>query len=183
MRLISEICSEQQLQPSSAFIHGVQLAKRFVIDRVVTALNAGCVVFDDKPNLLTEDLSQIYGEEDWSQQAKRGRWSHHRQTSFMQGNNMTQPYPNQAQQHLKSTVEPQTIPDTMMDEAATDDIQLMVTLGYDHHRHPVYLPRQSVRKLGSESTSGERGWQFILAFAQTELWRTLEQHLTRFGEA
>ncbi|MFA0350070.1 phosphonate ABC transporter ATP-binding protein, partial [Vibrio sp. 10N.222.55.C6] len=50
-------------------IHDVQLAKQFV-DRVV-GLNAGCVVFDDKPNLLTEYvLTQIYGEEDWSQQAE-----------------------------------------------------------------------------------------------------------------
>jgi phosphonate transport system ATP-binding protein len=68
MRLISEICSEQQL-PAIINIHDVQLAKQFV-DRVV-GLNAGCVVFDDKPNLLTEDvLTQIYGEEDWSQQAE-----------------------------------------------------------------------------------------------------------------
>ncbi|MCL4107535.1 UNVERIFIED_CONTAM: hypothetical protein GTU68_011530 [Idotea baltica] len=68
MRLISEICSEQQL-PAIINIHDVQLAKQFV-DRVV-GLNAGCVVFDDKPTLLTEDvLTQIYGEEDWSQQAE-----------------------------------------------------------------------------------------------------------------
>ncbi|MFS1461235.1 phosphonate ABC transporter ATP-binding protein [Vibrio lentus] len=68
MRLISEICLEQQL-PAIINIHDVQLAKQFV-DRVV-GLNAGCVVFDDKPNLLTEDvLTQIYGEEDWNQQAE-----------------------------------------------------------------------------------------------------------------
>ncbi|UPR34562.1 phosphonate ABC transporter ATP-binding protein [Vibrio cyclitrophicus] len=68
MRLISEICSEQQL-PAIINIHDVQLAKQFV-DRVV-GLNAGCVVFDDKPTLLTEDvLTQIYGEEDWSQQVE-----------------------------------------------------------------------------------------------------------------
>jgi phosphonate transport system ATP-binding protein len=68
MRLISEVCSEQQL-PAIINIHDVQLAKQFV-DRVV-GLNAGCVVFDDTPNLLTEDvLTQIYGEEDWSQQVE-----------------------------------------------------------------------------------------------------------------
>ncbi|MFL7049005.1 ATP-binding cassette domain-containing protein, partial [Vibrio cyclitrophicus] len=68
MRLISEICSEQRL-PAIINIHDVQLAKQFV-DRVV-GLNAGCVVFDNQPNLLTEDvLTQIYGEEDWSQQVE-----------------------------------------------------------------------------------------------------------------
>ncbi|MDK9740337.1 phosphonate ABC transporter ATP-binding protein [Vibrio sp. D404a] len=68
MRLISEICSEQKL-PAIINIHDVQLAKQFV-DRVV-GLNAGCVVFDDVPSKLTEDvLTQIYGEEDWSQQAE-----------------------------------------------------------------------------------------------------------------
>ncbi|GEA59833.1 phosphonate ABC transporter ATP-binding protein [Vibrio comitans] len=64
MRLISEICEEQQL-PAIINIHDVELAKRFV-QRIV-GLNAGQVVFDGKPSELDESvLTNIYGQEDWN---------------------------------------------------------------------------------------------------------------------
>ncbi len=64
MRLISEICQEQQL-PAIINIHDVQLAKQFV-QRIV-GLQAGEVVFDGKPLELNEQvLTTIYGAEDWS---------------------------------------------------------------------------------------------------------------------
>ncbi|GEA50030.1 phosphonates import ATP-binding protein PhnC [Vibrio inusitatus NBRC 102082] len=64
MRLISEICEEQQL-PAIINIHDVELAKRFV-QRIV-GLNAGQVVFDGKPQELDERvLTNIYGQEDWN---------------------------------------------------------------------------------------------------------------------
>ncbi|ORT49561.1 phosphonate ABC transporter ATP-binding protein [Vibrio sp. qd031] len=64
MRLISDICQEQQL-PAIINIHDVNLAKRFV-DRIV-GLKAGEVVFDGTPEQLDEQqLTRIYGEEDWS---------------------------------------------------------------------------------------------------------------------
>lgn len=64
MRLISEICEEQQL-PAIINIHDVQLAKQFV-QRIV-GLKAGAVVFDGKPIELNDQvLTTIYGAEDWS---------------------------------------------------------------------------------------------------------------------
>lgn len=64
MRLISEICQEQQL-PAIINIHDVQLAKQFV-QRIV-GLQAGEVVFDGKPAALDEEvLTTIYGAEDWN---------------------------------------------------------------------------------------------------------------------
>jgi phosphonate transport system ATP-binding protein len=65
MRLIIEICSEQQL-PAIINIHDVPLAMSFV-SRVV-GLKAGQKVYDGSPQNLTPDvLSDIYGDEDWSQ--------------------------------------------------------------------------------------------------------------------
>ncbi len=64
MRLITEICSERNL-PAIINIHDVPLAQAFV-DRII-GLQAGAVVFDGKPDELTEDvLTRIYGEEDWT---------------------------------------------------------------------------------------------------------------------
>ena len=83
---------------------------------------------------------------------------------------MTQPYPNQAQ----------TIPDTV-DEAATD-IQLMVTLEFDHHRRGVLIPCDSIgtRKLGS-NLRRQRAWLAVhFSFHEPRFWWPLEQHLTRF---
>jgi len=64
MRLICELCREQQLA-AIINIHDVVLAQQFV-DRVV-GLRAGKLVFDGSPQELTaETLTSIYGEEDWS---------------------------------------------------------------------------------------------------------------------
>ncbi|MGR5063331.1 phosphonate ABC transporter ATP-binding protein [Photobacterium sp. DNB22_13_2] len=64
MRLISDICNENQL-PAIINIHDVNLAKQFV-DRII-GLKAGEVVFDGKPEELGHDaLTRIYGEEDWN---------------------------------------------------------------------------------------------------------------------
>lgn len=64
MRLICELCREQQLA-AVINIHDVVLAQQFV-DRVV-GLRAGRLVFDGPPSALTpETLTAIYGEEDWS---------------------------------------------------------------------------------------------------------------------
>jgi phosphonate transport system ATP-binding protein len=64
MRLICELCREQQLA-AVINIHDVVLAQQFV-DRVV-GLRAGKLVFDGPPSALTpETLTDIYGEEDWS---------------------------------------------------------------------------------------------------------------------
>lgn len=64
MRLICELCREQQLA-AVINIHDVVLAQQFV-DRVV-GLRAGKLVFDGPPSALTpETLTAIYGEEDWS---------------------------------------------------------------------------------------------------------------------
>ena len=65
MRLIIEICSEQQL-PAIINIHDVPLAMLFV-SRVV-GLKAGRKVYDGSPQDLTPTvLNEIYGDEDWSQ--------------------------------------------------------------------------------------------------------------------
>lgn len=64
MRLIVELCREQNLAVIIN-IHDVALAQQFV-DRVV-GLAAGQIVFDGKPDELSEEtLTLIYGEEDWS---------------------------------------------------------------------------------------------------------------------
>ena len=65
MRLITELCAERQLA-AIVNIHDVALAQMFV-QRIV-GLKKGTVVFDGKPNELTaEVLTEIYGEEDWSE--------------------------------------------------------------------------------------------------------------------
>lgn len=64
MRLICELCREQQLA-AIINIHDVVLAQQFV-DRVV-GLRGGELVFDGDPKDLSPDiLTSIYGEEDWS---------------------------------------------------------------------------------------------------------------------
>jgi phosphonate transport system ATP-binding protein len=64
MRLICELCREQQLA-AVINIHDVVLAQQFV-DRVV-GLRAGQLVYDGPPSGLNEKtLTDIYGEEDWS---------------------------------------------------------------------------------------------------------------------
>lgn len=65
MRLICELCAERRL---SAFIniHDVLLAQIFA-QRIV-GLRLGEIVYDRPPDGLTADvLTDIYGEEDWSQ--------------------------------------------------------------------------------------------------------------------
>ena len=65
MRLISELCNERQLS-AIVNIHDVALAQMFV-ERIV-GLQDGEIVFDGPPDSLTpEVLTQIYGEEDWSE--------------------------------------------------------------------------------------------------------------------
>lgn len=65
MRLLCELCREQQLA-AIINIHDVVLAQQFV-DRVV-GLRAGRLVFDGSPAELTPGiLTEIYGEEDWSE--------------------------------------------------------------------------------------------------------------------
>lgn len=67
MRLIVELSREQNLA-SIINIHDVVLAQQFV-DRVV-GLRAGEVVFDGRPDELSEEiLTTIYGDEDWSAEA------------------------------------------------------------------------------------------------------------------
>jgi len=63
MRLIQSICRENRL-PAIINIHDVPLAMQFM-DRIV-GLQGGELVFDGKPDELTEDvLTRIYGDEDW----------------------------------------------------------------------------------------------------------------------
>ncbi len=65
MRLICEVCREREL-PAIISLHDVVLAKMFV-DRIV-GLGAGEIVFDGPPAALnTARLSEIYGEEDWTE--------------------------------------------------------------------------------------------------------------------
>jgi len=65
MRLIVELCEERDLA-ATVNIHDVALAQMFV-QRIV-GLDKGVVVFDGAPGDLTEEtLTQIYGEEDWSE--------------------------------------------------------------------------------------------------------------------
>ena len=64
MRLIGEICTERNL-PAIINIHDVVLAQAFT-QRII-GLKAGEVVFDGKPDELTDTvLTAIYGEEDWT---------------------------------------------------------------------------------------------------------------------
>lgn len=65
MRLIMEVCAERGL-PAIINIHDVPLALAFV-SRIV-GLKQGVKVYDGPPSGLTpEVLSEIYGEEDWSE--------------------------------------------------------------------------------------------------------------------
>ncbi|WP_087017442.1 phosphonate ABC transporter ATP-binding protein [Thaumasiovibrio subtropicus] len=64
MRLIKDICAEQQL-PAIINIHDVNLAKQF-LPRII-GLNAGKIVFDGAADALDDRvLTTIYGEEDWN---------------------------------------------------------------------------------------------------------------------
>ncbi|WP_108683623.1 phosphonate ABC transporter ATP-binding protein [Methyloceanibacter sp. wino2] len=65
MRLICEVCRERGL-PAIISMHDVPLAKMFA-DRVI-GLRAGEIVFDGLPAKLDRAvLTDIYGEEDWTQ--------------------------------------------------------------------------------------------------------------------
>jgi phosphonate transport system ATP-binding protein len=65
MRLITEVCRERDL-PAIISLHDVPLAKMFA-DRII-GLRAGEIVFDGAPKALTDaKLTDIYGEEDWTQ--------------------------------------------------------------------------------------------------------------------
>jgi phosphonate transport system ATP-binding protein len=64
MRLIQAACEERDL-PAIVNLHDVHLA-RFFADRVI-GLRDGLVVFDGPPDTLDdEQLTTIYGEEDWN---------------------------------------------------------------------------------------------------------------------
>jgi phosphonate transport system ATP-binding protein len=63
MRLIQTACSERSL-PAIVNLHDVQLARLFA-HRII-GLREGLVVYDGPPELLTDDqLTAVYGEEDW----------------------------------------------------------------------------------------------------------------------
>jgi phosphonate transport system ATP-binding protein len=65
MRLICKVCRERNL-PAIISLHDVLLAKMFV-DRII-GLRAGEIVFDGSPSKLNEaTLTEIYGEEDWTE--------------------------------------------------------------------------------------------------------------------
>jgi phosphonate transport system ATP-binding protein len=69
MRLIVEICAERNLA-AIVNIHDVALAQAFV-QRIV-GLRKGRIVFDGKPDALSAAaLTDIYGEEDWSQTIRK----------------------------------------------------------------------------------------------------------------
>ena len=69
MRLIVELCAERGLA-AIVNIHDVALAQNFV-QRIV-GLRKGRVVFDGPPDRLdAAALTEIYGEEDWSQTIRR----------------------------------------------------------------------------------------------------------------
>ena len=70
MRLICELCDERGL-PAIINIHDVLLAKMFA-QRIV-GLQLGEIVYDGDPQGLTDEvLTQIYGEEDWSETVDKG---------------------------------------------------------------------------------------------------------------
>jgi phosphonate transport system ATP-binding protein len=65
MRLICEVCRERNL-PAIISLHDVLLAKMFA-DRII-GLRAGEIVFDGVPSELNDaQLTEIYGEENWTQ--------------------------------------------------------------------------------------------------------------------
>ncbi|MDJ0514118.1 MAG: phosphonate ABC transporter ATP-binding protein [Methyloceanibacter sp.] len=65
MRLVCEVCRERDL-PAIISMHDVPLAKMFA-DRII-GLRAGEIVFDGPPAELDKAvLTEIYGEEDWTQ--------------------------------------------------------------------------------------------------------------------
>ena len=65
MRLICELCAERGL-PAIINIHDVLLARMFA-QRIV-GLQLGAIVYDGPPDGLDDSvLTQIYGEEDWSE--------------------------------------------------------------------------------------------------------------------
>ncbi len=71
MRLITELCAERRLG-AIINIHDVPLALLFV--KRIIGLRQGEIVYDGSPDDLTpERLTEIYGEEDWSATARRGR--------------------------------------------------------------------------------------------------------------
>jgi len=75
MRLITELCEEQQLA-AIINIHDVVLAQMFS-ERIV-GLREGSIVYDGSPDDLKPDvLTEIYGEEDWTavriRKAKKGQ--------------------------------------------------------------------------------------------------------------
>jgi phosphonate transport system ATP-binding protein len=68
MRLILQLCQERGLA-AIINIHDVPLAMMFV-ERIV-GLRSGIIVYDGPPDKLTaERLTEIYGEEDWSDTAR-----------------------------------------------------------------------------------------------------------------
>ena len=65
MRLIVELCEERNLS-AIINIHDVLLAQMF--SKRIVGLDEGKIVYDGPPDGLTADvLTQIYGEEDWSE--------------------------------------------------------------------------------------------------------------------
>jgi phosphonate transport system ATP-binding protein len=65
MRLICEVCRERSL-PAIISMHDVPLARMFA-DRII-GLRAGEIVFEGSPAELDKSiLTEIYGEEDWTQ--------------------------------------------------------------------------------------------------------------------
>lgn len=69
MRLIVELCGERGLA-AIINIHDVALAQQFA--RRIVGLRAGRIVFDGPAEeLQTQALTDIYGEEDWSQTIRR----------------------------------------------------------------------------------------------------------------
>ena len=75
MRLICELAHENGT-PALVNIHDVALAQS-TADRIV-GLHDGKLVFDGAPSKLNADvLTNIYGEEDWSQTIKAGTDDEH----------------------------------------------------------------------------------------------------------
>lgn len=69
MRLIVELCEERGLA-AIINIHDVALAQEFA--RRIVGLRAGRIVFDGTSGALTaENLTAIYGEEDWSRTIRK----------------------------------------------------------------------------------------------------------------
>jgi len=69
MRLITELCEERGLA-AIVNIHDVMLAQMFA--KRIVGLRLGEIVFDGPPKNLTPDvLTEIYGEEDWSETIKK----------------------------------------------------------------------------------------------------------------